>query len=75
MAILALKPERLDAGEFNDQPVSICGKSFRADYSGALYWPAVTAMRFFAASEPAMASTGTITPKRPNHIAMASRVL
>jgi hypothetical protein len=32
-------------------------------------------MRFLAASEPAMASTGTITPKRPSHIAMASRVL
>ncbi|OYW53385.1 MAG: phosphoesterase [Hyphomicrobium sp. 32-62-53] len=44
MAILALKPERLDAGEFNDQPVSICGKSFRADYSGALYWPAEDAL-------------------------------
>lgn len=44
MAILALKPERLDAGEFNDQPVSICGKAFRADYSGALYWPAEDAL-------------------------------
>jgi DNA ligase-associated metallophosphoesterase len=44
MAILALKPERLDAGEFNDQPISICGKSFRADYSGALYWPAEDAL-------------------------------
>jgi DNA ligase-associated metallophosphoesterase len=44
MAILALKPERLDAGEFNDQPVSICGKAFRADYSGAVYWPAEDAL-------------------------------
>ncbi|MCU0953100.1 MAG: ligase-associated DNA damage response endonuclease PdeM [Hyphomicrobium sp.] len=44
MAILALKPERLDAGEFNDQPVSVCGKAFRADYSGALYWPAEDAL-------------------------------
>ena len=44
MAILALKPERLDAGEFNDQPVSICGKSFRADYSGAHSWPSEDAL-------------------------------
>lgn len=44
MAILALKPERLDAGEFNDQLVSVCGKLFRADYSGALYWPAENAL-------------------------------
>lgn len=44
MATLALKPERLDAGEFNDQPVSVCGKAFRADFSGALYWPAEDAL-------------------------------
>jgi hypothetical protein len=44
MATLALKPERLDTGEFNDQPVAICGKAFRADYSGALYWPAEDAL-------------------------------
>ena len=44
MANLALKPERLDAGEFNDQPVSICGKAFRADFWGALYWPAEDAL-------------------------------
>jgi hypothetical protein len=44
MATLALKPERLDAGEFNDQSVSICGKAFRADFSGALYWPAEDAL-------------------------------
>ena len=37
--------------------------------------PAVAAMRFLAASEPAIAITGTITPKRPNHIAMPSKVL
>ena len=41
MANLALKPDRYDRGEFNDHPVSICGKSFRADFSGALYWPAL----------------------------------
>lgn len=44
MATLALKPERLDAGEFNDQPVNICGKAFLADFSGALYWPAEDAL-------------------------------
>jgi hypothetical protein len=44
MAMPALRPERLDAGEFNDQPVSISGKAFRADYSGALYWPAERAL-------------------------------
>ncbi len=44
MAHLALKPERLDAGEFNDQAVDICGKAFRADFSGALYWPAEDAL-------------------------------
>ncbi len=32
--------------------------------------PAVVAIRFFAASAPAMARTGMIDPKRPNHIAM-----
>ncbi len=40
MATLQLKPERLDSGEFNEQPVSICGKALLADFSGALYWPA-----------------------------------
>jgi hypothetical protein len=39
MALLELKPERLDAGEFDDQPISISGRAFRADSSGALYWP------------------------------------
>lgn len=39
-----LKPERLDAGEFNEQPLSICGKAFVADYSGALYWPGEDAL-------------------------------
>lgn len=37
--MLELKPERLDVGEFSEQPVSICGRSFIADVSGALYWP------------------------------------
>lgn len=38
--MLALKPERLDVGEFSRQPVSIGGRAFVADVSGALYWPA-----------------------------------
>jgi uncharacterized protein len=39
-----LKPDRFDVGQFNEQPVSVCGKSFVADYSGALYWPAEKAL-------------------------------
>ncbi|MEQ1577089.1 MAG: phosphoesterase [Hyphomicrobium sp.] len=42
--MLNLKPERLDAGEFNEQPLSICGKAFIADSSGSLYWPAEQAL-------------------------------
>lgn len=42
--MLGLKPERLDAGEFDEQMVSVCGKSFLADNSGALYWPAENAL-------------------------------
>lgn len=38
--LLELKPERLDVGEFSQQPISISGRSFVADVSGALYWPA-----------------------------------
>ncbi len=37
--MLELKPERLDFDDFQDQTISICGKVFRADMSGALYWP------------------------------------
>jgi hypothetical protein len=40
----SLKPERLDAEDFGEQPVSICGKMFTADMSGALYWPAEDAL-------------------------------
>jgi uncharacterized protein len=40
----ALKPERLGFEDFADQPVSICGKAFRAHKSGALYWPAEKAL-------------------------------
>ncbi len=39
-----LKPERLGLDDFADQPVSICGKEFRAHKSGALYWPAERAL-------------------------------
>jgi uncharacterized protein len=42
--MLELKPERLNVGEFSEQPVSICGRSFVADVSGALYWPAEDAL-------------------------------
>jgi len=38
--MLALKPERFGLDEFNAQPVSICGKDFIADMTGAVYWPA-----------------------------------
>jgi hypothetical protein len=37
--MLELKPERLAFDDFQDQEISICGKLFRADMSGALYWP------------------------------------
>lgn len=39
-----LKPDRLGLDDFADQPISICGKSFRAHKSGALYWPAERAL-------------------------------
>lgn len=42
--MLELKPERLDAGEFDEQRLSVCGKEFVADSSGALYWPAEDAL-------------------------------
>jgi DNA ligase-associated metallophosphoesterase len=44
MRNLTLKPERFDAGDFNDHPISLCGKVFHADVSGALYWPAERAL-------------------------------
>ena len=42
--MLNLKPERLDAAEFAEQPVAIAGKAFVADMSGALYWPSEDAL-------------------------------
>jgi len=38
--MLGLKPERFALDEFLTQPISICGKTFLADQSGALYLPA-----------------------------------
>ena len=43
-AMLELKPERLAFGDFQDQDISVCGKMFRADMSGALYWPGEDAL-------------------------------
>jgi DNA ligase-associated metallophosphoesterase len=43
-APLELKPERLDVGEFSQQPLMISGRAFLADVSGALYWPAEDAL-------------------------------
>lgn len=37
--MLQMKPERLAYGDYDRQPVTITGKSFVADRSGALYWP------------------------------------
>lgn len=44
MSLHALKPERWDIIDSASQPLSICGKSFRADASGALYWPSENAL-------------------------------
>lgn len=37
--MLELKPERLSYGDYDRQPVSVAGRAFVADRSGALYWP------------------------------------
>ena len=42
--MLKLKPERFGLEDYGAQPLSICGKSFVADQSGALYWPAEDAI-------------------------------
>ncbi|KUO53888.1 MAG: phosphoesterase [Alphaproteobacteria bacterium BRH_c36] len=42
--MLQLKPERLGINDFREQNVSVCGKLFVADVSGALYWPAEKAL-------------------------------
>ena len=38
------RTERLDAEDFHEQPLVLCGKSFVAQHSGALYWPAEDAL-------------------------------
>lgn len=42
--MLELKPERLAFDDFQIQDISVCGKLFRADRSGALYWPSEDAL-------------------------------
>jgi len=42
--MLGLKPERFGLLDFDSQPISVCGKSFVADQSGALYWPSERAL-------------------------------
>lgn len=43
-ALAGLKPESLVLTDFADSAISICGKAFRAHMSGALYWPAESAL-------------------------------
>jgi uncharacterized protein len=40
----SLRPERFDLDDARDQPVSLCGKAFRAHMTGAMYWPAEKAL-------------------------------
>ena len=42
--MLQLKPERLGINDFTQQNVTVCGKAFIADMSGALFWPAEKAL-------------------------------
>lgn len=44
MSVLALSPERARISDAATQPISICGKQFIADLSGALYWPGERAL-------------------------------
>lgn len=37
--MLELKPDRLGREDFNSHTLAMCGRSFVADQSGALYWP------------------------------------
>ncbi len=39
-----LKPERFGIDDFSRQPIEVCGLTFVADKSGALYWPAERAL-------------------------------
>ncbi len=65
MVTLALKPDRLDAGEFDVQPLSVCGKAMEAHVSGALYWPAEDALivaDLHLAKGATLARRGTMLP-------------
>ena len=42
--MLTRAQKRLDAEDFREQPVNICGKAFIAHLSGALYWPSEDAL-------------------------------
>lgn len=42
--MLQLKPERFGLDDFSRQPIEVCGCTFVADRSGALYWPAEKAL-------------------------------
>lgn len=42
--MLALKPDEFGLRDFSSRELSICGKSFAVDQSGALYWPAEKAI-------------------------------
>jgi DNA ligase-associated metallophosphoesterase len=42
--MLQLKPERFGLDDFSSQPIEVCGRTFVADKSGALYWPAERAL-------------------------------
>ena len=42
--MLQLKPDRLGHDDFVEQPIVVCGKVFRGDMSGALFWPAERAL-------------------------------
>lgn len=40
----SLRPEHFDLNDARDQPISLCGKAFRAHMSGALFWPSEKAL-------------------------------
>jgi len=42
--MLQLKPERFGLDDFSRQPIEVCGRTFVADRSGALYWHAERAL-------------------------------
>ena len=42
--MLQMKPESSGAHDFKMQNISLCGKAFAADRSGALYWPSEEAL-------------------------------